>query len=137
VVKDEEASEEEVIGMSSLLPTFEVRVLVRNDNGKKHYSIPVGGFINDEYENKDNVRMFHIEARNHHLAFDKAKKYGHPLSARKADKDRIRGNPENLKLDVIPDVLQFGNNKALVQDEMIWLKRNNRRKNMGKDRISY
>lgn len=120
--------------MSRYNPTFEVRVEVKNDSGKKHYSIPIGGYINDKYENKDTVRMFHIEARTGRLACDKAEKYGHPLGARKVNVDKIRGNPENLKLDIVPDVLQVGDNRAIAMDEMVWLKRNNRRNNMGKDR---
>ncbi len=119
--------------MSRRVPTFEVRVLVQNDNGKKHYSELVGGFVNDVYENRDAVRMYHIKRRTSNQARNIAEKYGHVLSVRKA----ARVNtwlPELQREMNTQDVLQVGDNKALALDEMIWVKRNKRRKNNGKDK---
>jgi hypothetical protein len=104
-------------------------VLVKQGNGEKHYSNLIGGYIDEA-----TVEMFHIDARTSEQACEKAEKYGRPLGARKANIDKIRGNPEYLKLDNPPDVLQVGDNRAIAMDEMIWLKRNKRRKNLGKDK---
>ncbi len=100
--------------MSGLLETYEVRVNVKR-SGTKHFSTHIGKEIEDEL-----TEMFHIVARTPEQARGRARRYGHPVSVRKADGMRMRGDPEIMKLET-PKY-----SHALVMDELIWLKRNKR-----------
>jgi hypothetical protein len=84
------------------------------------------------------VVLFHVCARTAEQACDKAERYGRPVGARKIERDKIFGDIETLELKQTPlvDVYAEGNpyNSALAMDEMIWQKRNERRKNQEKDR---
>ncbi len=110
--------------MSRTVETYEVRVNVKR-NGAKHYSTHVGKYISDEI-----TEMFHIDARTAKQAICKAEKYGRPIGARKADVDRMRGNPENFKLEQETPNYSY----AIMLDEMVWLKRNKRIGSQKKDK---
>ncbi len=111
--------------MSSNLQTYEVTVRVKGNptefwDGKYLHRYKIGKLL----------QMFHIEARTHKIAKERAKRYGYPIAVRKANVDRIKGNIENLKLDQ-------GENPyptAISMDEMIWQKRNIRRNNLHRDK---
>lgn len=123
--------------MSRAVPIFAVKVLVKN-NGSQVYSIPIGGWVDDKFQN--GRRMYHIPARTPEIAREKAKKYGHPINVRQVDKsliiDRDRDYIEHLDLQQTPDVIQVTTkvSSAMAMDEMIWAKRNGRRKNSFKDK---
>lgn len=136
--------------------TFEVRVVVAA-NGSLHYSSHIREWIKET-----SVALFHVCARTAEQACEKAEKYGRPIGARKIERDKIFGDIEALKLNQAPlvdvyakgspykgsavyangdpyknaDVYAEGNpyNSALAMDEMIWQKRNERRKNQEKDK---
>jgi hypothetical protein len=78
--------------------------------------------------------MYHIDARTHDQAREKAKKYGEPVSVQKADPYEMFGDIE--KLPIQNEVYMNGNpyNNAVAMDEMIWQKRNKRRSNIYKDK---
>ncbi len=109
---------------------FEVSVVCPDvGSPRRRYSYRVKDWITDM-----RVRTFHIEARTPEQASDKAEKYGRPISVRKIARSKIFGNIEQL--DLKPPPYQEGNpyETAIAMDEMIWQKRNNRRKNMSKDK---
>lgn len=106
------------------METYEVRVNVKK-NGTRHFSTHRGKDIYDEL-----TQMFHIEARTPKQAKNRAGRYGHPVSVRKADGYRMRGDAESTKLPPMPQP-----SYAIVMDEMIWLKRNRRIENAKKDRL--
>ncbi len=113
---------------------YEVRVAVETKE-LPHYSTHASGVVRSTL-----TKMFHFSAKTPQQACDKAWKYGRPLGVRKIDRDKIFGDIEKLKLaPQTLDVYKDGNpyNSALAMDEMIWQKRNSRRKNMQqKDKIS-
>ncbi len=100
--------------MSGLARTFEVRV---RNNGL--------------------LGMKHIQARDHRQAGIKGKKYGHIVSIRRVDQARLFGDIEKLDLKQ-PPLVEFVQDSpyttAIAMDEMIWQKRNKRRKNLQKDK---
>jgi len=121
--------------MSAHVTTFEVRVEVGKRGTERCRPISYCGsertkskslwvFVADKI-----VKMFHIEARTSEQARRKAKKYGRPISVRKADIASMVGCSENLSLELPPIY-----DNAVAMDEMIWLKRNNRIKNRTKDK---
>lgn len=120
--------------MGNSIQTFEVRVLVKK-KGSRHFSSHVGMHIEETM-----ARMFHVDAKTHQQAMQKAEKHGRPLTVRKVDKDRMMGgNIENLLLQE-----PFGANNpypnAVAMDEMIWKKkkkRAGRRDNHEKDKNDY
>ena len=86
------------------------------------------------------VKMLHIEARTHKQAAlrAKAKRLGRIVSCRQLDAHAMIGNIENLKLDQVPMVgADSPYSNAVAMDEMIWAKRNKRRKNLQKDKENY
>ena len=112
---------------------FEVRVAVEEKS--EHFSIHASDFVKSTM-----VKLFHIPARTPQQACDKARKHGRPLEAHKINREKIFGNIEALKISETQPkgVYAQGNpyNTAVAMDEMIWLKRNNRRKNMVKDKTT-
>lgn len=123
--------------MSGSLTTFEVRVEV--DKGQEHYGYyPVrkgsnafkGVIVQDTI-----IKMYHYDRRTPKQAIQEAQKHGTVLSCRKADIERIGGNPENTKLEQSP-IYGSGSpyQDAISMDEMVWNKRNKRRKNLHKDK---
>ncbi|KKM13597.1 hypothetical protein LCGC14_1714600 [marine sediment metagenome] len=89
-------------------------------------------------KNNGTPKTMHKEARNHHQAFVKAKKYGQVLSVRKVDFTQIFGNIEKLDLKQAPLIEQVEGspyNSAIAMDEMIWNKRNKRIGNRDRDKI--
>jgi hypothetical protein len=112
---------------------FEVRVSVPKPK-KEYYSAK-----NRESIKETIVKCLHIEARKPNDAFERAKKYGRPLSVRKLDKDKLFGNIENLALNnqVIPYAIDNPYSNAASMDEMIWKKRNERIDNLKKDKPTY
>ncbi len=114
-----------------VIPTFEVRVRVKNGKGSKHYSSLIGKVVYDE-----EVKMFHRDARTRQQAMRMCEKYGHPVSARKADVTKMLGNMENLSLEQEP--YNDGNpyESAIAMDEFIWKKkkREKRIQNREKDK---
>jgi ribosomal protein S16 len=119
--------------MSARLPMYEVVVMVKDSQVQGHYSSFLGMYCYGEMP-----KMKHIEARTPNQAKEKAKKYGRPLSIRLHQTVRRFENIENLKLNQQPidDIYQHGNpySDAIAMDEMIWKKRNDRRKNMKRDK---
>ena len=115
--------------MSSNSMVFEVRVAVPKPKAK-YYSGK-----NRESIKETIVKCLHIEARQPHDAFERARKYGRPLSVRKLDKEKLFGNIEKLELrqplPIYAENTPYDN--AVAMDEMIWRKRNERRKNHEKD----
>jgi len=116
---------------------FEVRVLVKNTRARGHYC----GF-QGLYRHWEKVKMFHIDARTPEQAGEKAKRYGRPLTIRKADITKMYGDITRLKLDQKPlvDMYQQGSpySSAIAMDEMIWQKKNRKKrvKNREKDKKS-
>jgi hypothetical protein len=114
------------------MQTFEVRVEVKK-KGSRHFSSHIGMYI--DY---GQVRMFHIEdVKTHEQAIRRASKYGHVLSCRKVDEDKMRGNPQKF-------LLPYGANNpypnAIAMDEMIWKKKGQRAErleNQKKDKGGY
>ena len=113
--------------------TFEVRVAVE---GKEmpHYSAHASDRVRSTL-----TKMFHIPARTPQQACDKAWKYGRPISARKIcrenilDIEQIKLDPQNI------NVYKDGNpyKTPIAMEDMIWEKRNRRRKNMlEKDKLT-
>ena len=117
--------------MSAHLTTYEVRVRIKNGNGSKHYSSFLGMFVQDE-----TTKMFHRDARTPQRAMRMCEKYGHPVSARKADVFKMLGNMENLPLEQEP--YSDGNpyDSAIAMDEFIGnkIKREKRIQNQEKDK---
>lgn len=101
------------------MQTFEVRVLVKK-KGTRHFSSHVGKWLEFTI-----TKMFHIEAKTPAQAGARAQKYGRPISVRKVDVDRMRGNMEKL---LLPDVYGANNPypNAIAMDEMIWKKKRKR-----------
>ncbi len=119
--------------MGSNERTFEVKVNVKR-NGSNHYSYHVGAYIENEV-----TKMYHILARTHYQAMEKAKKYGRPISVRKVDIDNIRPS-ENLQKLIEPYGAKNPYPDAIAMDEFIWKKKadrseriENRRKDKNKD----
>jgi hypothetical protein len=105
--------------MSVLVDTFEVRVKV---SGRKPigYSSKFGTPIY-----KEEIKMFHITAKDSGKAREKAKKYGSPISVRKLNEYALLGNMENLDLSTTKDPYSVLGNPypdAIAMDEMIWNK---------------
>lgn len=113
---------------------FEVRVEVKNPGSERYEVVPYlkGMFVTDKI-----IKMFHIPARTHKQAAKKGKKYGRIISVRKAQIDKMLGNPENINLQEPLGVYSQGNpyKDALAMDEMIWKKQNKKRKNKHKDKV--
>jgi hypothetical protein len=124
--------------MSVLVNTFEVTVVVcpkgqglvwggetgrlsQYRDGKKRNSV----YYKDVLVAKTETRMFHVEAKNHDQAFEKGKRYGRPVSARKVDRDAIAGygNIEHLKLDQEPYGSKSVFQNAVAMDDLIWMKK--------------
>ncbi len=102
--------------MGSSLQTFEVKVMVKI-KGSKHFSWNRGKYIENGI-----VKMFHKDARTGEQAMRKCEKYGHPISVRKVDVERIKSLP-SLPLgyglvNPYPD--------AIALDEMPWRRKNKR-----------
>lgn len=117
--------------MGSNIRTFEVRVEV-SKKGSKHFSSHIGKYI----ENKV-TEMFHFDARTSEQAKRMGKKYGRPISVRKVDVDRMRGNIEAL-LSQLQPINPYPD--AIAMDEFIWRrknKRDGRRRNRDKDKNGY
>lgn len=121
----------------SAVTMFEVRVEV--PKGKKRYGyhpirrgsrIVKGAMIQETI-----IKMLHIERRTHEQAKKEGEKHGKVISVQKLQVERIVGNPENMRLDQA-SVYDMGNPypNAVSMDEMVWRKRNIRRKNMKKDK---
>ena len=98
--------------MSIALPWYEVSVKVRH-RGSRYV-----------------IKKHHIEAKNHDVARQKAKRYGEPLSAYKLDFSTA--GIEHLTLKQQP--AQPSVSPAIAMDEMIWARRNKRRDNAYKDK---
>lgn len=81
------------------------------------------------------LRVYHIEAPDGKRACQRAKKYGEPLTAHKVDKDALFGNIENLPIAEFNPSLNSVS-PAIAMDEMVWRKRNKRRRNSHKDNLS-
>lgn len=126
--------------MNTPMRTFEVRVEVERKGSERYQEIswfrnvrtskkPVYMRVGDKV-----VKMFHKDARTPEQAMEKCKKYGHPISVRKADVLKMGGNLE--KLPLLQELNQPYNpyGSAIAMDEMIWKKRNKRIKNREKDR---
>ena len=119
--------------MGNGIQTFEVKVEVKQ-RGSRHFSSHVGMYI----ENKI-TKMKHIDARTHQQAIIKAEKYGHPISVRKVDIERMNGNMEDLLL-LEPYGAKNPYPNAISMDEMIWKKKNKRAgriENQVKDKRHY
>lgn len=110
--------------MRNTLTTYEVKVKVKR--GIPYYSSLLGMYIQDEI-----VKMFHRDARTGEQAMRGCEKHGRPISVRKADIERMQGNPERLKLD---EMLLNPYEDAIAMDEFVWKKRNLRRANLGRDK---
>lgn len=95
--------------------TFEVDVEVPI-KGSRHFSPHVGMYI----ENK-RTKLYHIDARTHKQAKQKAKKYGRPVGCRKVDIDKIGGNIEDC---LLKPSNPYPN--AVAMDEFIWKKKDKR-----------
>lgn len=82
------------------------------------------------------TNTYHIPARTHDQALEKAKKYGRPVSVRKLEQDRIFTDIEKLfsKESYAADNPYLN---PIAMDEMIWNKRNSRRLNSVRDRPDY
>ena len=116
------------------MQVYEVEVEPNKSRGQKFYSA-VRGWISS-WNDPDQIKMLHFETRTQEQARIKGEKFGHVRSVRKANIDRLRGNPEHTKLDVIPDKIQLdvSYNKAVAMDEMVWIKRQKRRGSMVKEK---
>lgn len=123
--------------MTSIITKFEVEVLVKDNPEKvKGFYIQQSGV----YRNWEERKMKHIDARTGYQAAKKASKYGKVLSVRKHDPTRGIEHIEHIDFTRTqpekPDLTKINNiyHEAIVMDEMIWKKRNNRRNNMFKDK---
>lgn len=115
--------------MGNDVQTFEVRVEVRQ-KGSRHFSSHVGRFIENTM-----TKMFHIDARTRKQALQKAEKHGRPISARKADVERM-----SLSVERMPLGASNPYPNAIAMDEFIWKrkgKRQERRNNNSRDGNGY
>lgn len=112
--------------MSAMLTTFEAlvksnRIWVETRKGKH----PL-------------VKMYHIEARTHQQAREKAKKYGEPIRVQKADPLVMFGDIEHLPLqnDIYIPGGQYSEMtySPLNYSNKVYEKRNKRRNNMHRDK---
>lgn len=99
--------------MSIALPWYEVSVRVRQKGSR------------------DIIRKHHIEAKNHDVARQKARRYGEPLSAHKIEISTAGIERLQLNQQAPPNVSV---SPAIAMDEMIWARRNKRRDNAYKDK---
>ncbi len=85
-------------------------------------------FQKDVIELHTETRMFHIEAKDHDQAFERGKKYGRPISARKFQRERVEG-ADYYEHKLLPKLAQkpYGTDNvfqnAIAMDEMIWIKK--------------
>jgi hypothetical protein len=106
--------------------TFEVRVRVKSEPFE--YYSRFGKRISHEV-----VKMFHFDRNKPEQAIEAGQRYGEVISCCKVKSEEIIGNIENMKLDQ-PTLYDKPRN-AMLLDEQIWRKRNNRRANLGKDKM--
>ncbi len=123
--------------MASTLQRYEVRVLVP-EKGNEHYSYKLKEFVR-----RTEVRTFHSPFfRDHSQAFEWAKKYGRPISARKVSRDRVCLDTEKMMQRIREEELRIHENpypNAIAMDEMIWnkkVKRSERLQDREKDKPS-
>ena len=116
--------------MGANLTTFEVRVRITGGLPIRY----LDNYGQNQYPKE--IKMFHVEARTSKQAINIKKKLGEIVSCRKTQVDRIVGNIESLPLNQ-DTMYSLGNpyEDAVAMNDMIWKKRNKRRKNIHKDKI--
>ena len=115
-----------------MIQKYEVEVLVKDnpDRVKPHYSSFQG-----LYRNWEERKMKHVDARTPAQAANKARKYGKVLSVRKHVSSRRFEKIEHIDIErTQPELVKPTFSQAIALDEMIWKKRNVRRKNMYRDK---
>lgn len=102
---------------------FEVCVEVGH-NGSRHFSSRMGMYIEDKI-----IKMFHIHAKTHNGAMEKAKRYGRPLHVRKPNLEKMGNSAESIFQRLsITQPNPYPN--AIAMDEMVWIRKNKRAERM-------
>ena len=109
--------------MSANMLTYEVRVIIRDENSQ-YYRCDIGKTVKREI-----VKMFHIEARTIDQAFNRANKYGRPISAKKISMENtlasIEAKDANGDYLILKD-LKIPYKNAVDMGYFIWNKKKNK-----------